>query len=114
MGHAPPGRFSLQDYKGEPPKATDLLHIIALQQDEIAELSAQAALGDKRIAVLKTALQVVERGGEVKHDDDAVTERGRLGTNALERRWGQTSGERPFAKNLQNICKKKAKKSQKS
>ena len=78
IGPSPPGRFSLQDYKGEPPKATDLLHIIALQQDEIAELSAQAALGDKRIAVLKTALQVVERGGEVKHDDDAVTERGRL------------------------------------
>eukprot|EP00743_Colponemidia_sp_Colp-15_P008050 GILK01008724.1.p1 GENE.GILK01008724.1~~GILK01008724.1.p1 ORF type:complete len:1366 (+),score=368.82 GILK01008724.1:447-4100(+) len=46
------------------PKATDLLQIISVQQDEIATLTAKLEGNEKRVEVMKQALKRAVRGGK--------------------------------------------------
>eukprot|EP00742_Colponemidia_sp_Colp-10_P007261 GILJ01007805.1.p1 GENE.GILJ01007805.1~~GILJ01007805.1.p1 ORF type:complete len:1370 (+),score=310.39 GILJ01007805.1:48-4157(+) len=57
------------------PKATDLLQIISVQQDEIATLTAKLEGNEKRVEVMKQALKRAARGGK-KIQKPAKTEDG--------------------------------------
>lgn len=64
-------RKGLEEKKEDQPKASDLLQVIASQQDELAQLSSRIEVNEARVKTLKAALDYVT-GQHTEEPDQAV------------------------------------------